>query len=206
MNMETDSKLQEITRKLYEEGLSKGKAEGERLLAEAKAEADRYKAAVEAEVAAMRAQVTADIAKERESAEGELKRSLRQMLSAVKADLEENLLQKTVEPAVGAAFEKESFMAELLLETVRAFGRNEAGTADLTLLLPEAQRAQYDALLQRTLGQALQDGLQVQYRHDVQHGFQVQSRAKGYKLSFTEADFTALFKQYARENLRRWLF
>ena len=109
MNMETDSKLQEITRKLYEEGLSKGKAEGERLLAEAKAEADRYKAAVEAEVAAMRAQATADIAKERESAEGELKRSLRQMLSAVKADLEENLLQKTVEPAVGAAFEKESF-------------------------------------------------------------------------------------------------
>ncbi len=206
MNMETDSKLQEITRKLYEEGLSKGKAEGERLLAEAKAEADRYKAAVEAEVAAMRAQAAADIAKEKESAEGELKRSLRQMLSAAKADLEENLLQKTVNPAVEAAFEKDAFMQELLLETVRAFGKSEAGAADLTLLLPEAQRAKYDALLQKTLGEALQAGLQVQYRNDVQHGFQVQSRDKGYKLSFTEADFAALFKQYARENLRRWLF
>ncbi|MDE5703345.1 MAG: hypothetical protein K2H70_00830, partial [Bacteroidales bacterium] len=164
------------------------------------------KKAAEAEVAALRAQATAEIAKEKESAEAELKRCLRQMLAAAKTDLEENLLQKTVEPAVKAAFEQDAFIKELLLETVRAFGQGEAGAADLTLLLPEDRRQQYDAMLQQVLGQALQAGLQVQYRRDLQHGFQVQNREKGYKLSFTEADFTALFKQYARENLRRWLF
>lgn len=206
IDMETESKLQEITRKLYEEGLSKGKAEGDRILAEARAEAERSKKAAEAEVAALRAQATAEIAKEKESAEAELKRCLRQMLAAAKTDLEENLLQKTVEPAVKAAFEQDAFIKELLLETVRAFGQGEAGAADLTLLLPEDRRQQYDAMLQQVLGQALQAGLQVQYRRDLQHGFQVQNREKGYKLSFTEADFTALFKQYARENLRRWLF
>lgn len=204
--METESKLQEITRKLYEEGLSKGKAEGERILAEAKAEAERCKAAAEAEVAAMRAKAAADIAKEKESTEAELKRSLRQMLASAKSDLEETLLQKTVEPAVKAAFDQDAFVKELLLETVKAFGSSDAGMADLTLLLPEEQRQKYDTLLQQTLGQALQAGLQVQYRRDVRHGFQVQSREKGYKLSFTEADFAALLKQYARENLRRWLF
>ena len=35
------NKLQELTDKLYEEGLSKGKAEGERVIAEALKEADR---------------------------------------------------------------------------------------------------------------------------------------------------------------------
>lgn len=204
--METESKLQEITRKLYEEGLSKGKNEGERLLAEAKAEAERLKKAAQDEAAALRAQAQADIAKEKETAEAELKRALRQMLSAAKSDLEENLLQKTVAPSVKATFEQEAFIKDLLLETVRAFGKGEAGAADLTLLLPEAKRQQYDTLLQQVLGDALKAGLQVQYRHDVQHGFQVQSREKGYKLGFTEDDFTALLKQYARENLRRWLF
>ena len=116
------------------------------------------------------------------------------------------MLPKTAEPAVTAAVEQDAFIKELLLETVRAFGQGEAGAADLTLLLPEDRRQQYDAMLQQVLGQALQAGLQVQYRRDLQHGFQVQNREKGYKLSFTEADFTALFKQYARENLRRWLF
>ena len=33
-------KLQELTQRLYEEGLSKGKAEGEEILARAKAEAE----------------------------------------------------------------------------------------------------------------------------------------------------------------------
>ena len=35
------NKLQELTDKLYQEGLSKGKQEGENLVAQAKAEADR---------------------------------------------------------------------------------------------------------------------------------------------------------------------
>ena len=94
----------------------------------------------------------------------------------------------------------------MMMEAVRAFGKGEAATADLMLLLPEDRRQRYDALLQQALGQALQTGIQVQYRRDLQHGFQIQSREKGYKLSFTEADFAALLKQYARENLRRWLF
>lgn len=204
--METESKLQEITRKLYEEGLTEGKAEGERLLAEAKAEAERCKKAAEAEVAALRAQAEAAIAKEKESAEAELKRCLRQMFSAAKADLEETLLQKTVTPSVKAAFDQDTFIKEMLLETVRTFGSTDVKAADLTLLLPESKRHEYDALLQQLIRQQLEAGLQVHYRHDLDRGFQVQSREKGYKLSFTEADFEALLKQYARENLRRWLF
>ena len=36
------NKLQELTDRLYQEGLSKGKEEGEKLLFEAKAQADEY--------------------------------------------------------------------------------------------------------------------------------------------------------------------
>ncbi len=42
-----ENKLQELTDKLYNEGLSKGKAEGEVLLAKAKSDAAEFVAAAE---------------------------------------------------------------------------------------------------------------------------------------------------------------
>ena len=43
------NKLQELTDKLYQEGLSKGKEEGERILAEAKAQAEKILAEAKAQ-------------------------------------------------------------------------------------------------------------------------------------------------------------
>ena len=45
------NKLQELTDKLYQEGLSKGKEEGERILADAKAQAEKILAEAKAQAA-----------------------------------------------------------------------------------------------------------------------------------------------------------
>ena len=75
-------KLQELTQKLYEEGLSKGKQEGEAILSKAKADAEAIvkKATEEAEAILSKARKEADDLRVR--VEGDVKTASAQALQA----------------------------------------------------------------------------------------------------------------------------
>ena len=91
-------KLQELTEKLYNEGLSKGKEEGKLLLARAREEADRIISDARSQAATIvsDAEKQADDVKNKTASD--LKMASAQCLQATKKDIE-NLLVK----AIGAA-------------------------------------------------------------------------------------------------------
>ena len=106
-------KLQELTQKLYEEGLSKGKQEGEAILSKAKADAEAIvkKATEEAEAILAKARKEADDLRVR--VEGDVKTASAQALQATKADIESLIVAKAVEPA-GAALKEPDFLKRSL--------------------------------------------------------------------------------------------
>ena len=67
------NKLQELTDKLYNEGLSKGKEEGELLLAQARVEADKIRATGRREAALMVAEAEKTAAALKEKAESDIR-------------------------------------------------------------------------------------------------------------------------------------
>ena len=114
-------KLQELTQRLYEEGLSKGKAEGEEILARAKAEAEAIvlKAKEEAEQIVSAAEKEA--AGFRTKVEGDVKMAAVQAVQATRADIEQLIVAKVVDGPVSAALSEPDFLKGIIVEVAKHF-------------------------------------------------------------------------------------
>ena len=200
-----NNKLQELTQKLYNEGLEKGRSEAERLVAEAKAEAAKIvaEAKAEAEAVAKAAEAKAeDIAK---NAMTEITLAGRQAVSKIKNELAEAVIFKTTGEAVKAAAADASFVKDMLLAVAQNWN---AATTDVSLkaLLSEEKRAELDAAVQKSAAELLKAGVEVGYSKDVKNGFKVGEKNGGYYISFTDESFDALFKEYLREKVANMLY
>ncbi len=108
------NKLQELTDRLYNEGLSKGKQEGEELLAKAKVQAEEIVAKAQAEAAQIiaAAQKQADEIKTKTTSD--VKMAAAQSLAATKKDIETLVLAKMTEGAIKKNLEDAGFIKELI--------------------------------------------------------------------------------------------
>ena len=200
-----NNKLQELTQKLYNDGLEKGRSEAERILAEAKAEAAKIvaEATAEADAIAKAAEVRAeDIAK---NAMTEITLAGRQALSKVKSELTEAIIMKSTGDAVKAAAINVDFVQEMLLAVAQNWNA-QAGDISLKALLPEAKRAEFDAAIQKRAQELLKAGVEVGYSNDVKTGFKVGEKSGSYYISFTDESFDALLKEYLREKVANMLY
>ena len=200
-----NNKLQELTQKLYSDGLERGRAEADRLVAEAKEAAAKILADAKAEAEAIvkgaedRAE---DVAK---NAMTEISLAGRQALTKIKAELAEAVIMKTTGAAVKAATMDATFVKDMLLAMANNW---TASTVDVSLkaLLPEEKRTELDAVMQSSAAELAKAGIEVGYTKDIKTGFKLGEKDGGYYIAFTDESFDALLKEYLREKVSNILF
>lgn len=200
-----NNKLQELTQKLYNEGLERGRAEAERLVAEAKENAAKIiaDAKAEAEAIAKAAEDRADdIAK---NAMTEIALAGRQALTKIKAEIAEAVIMKSTGAAVKSATVDAAFVKDILLAVANNW---TSSTVEVSLkaLLPEEKRAELDAVMQANAAALAKAGIEVGYSKDVKTGFKLGEKNGGYYIAFTDESFDALLKEYLREKVSNILF
>ncbi len=200
-----NNKLQELTQKLYNDGLEKGRSEAERLVADAKQQAAKIlaDAKAEADAVAKAAELRAeDIAK---NAMTEIELAGRQAVSKIKTELVEAIVAKTTGEAVKAAVVNAAFIKDMLLAVAKNWN---SASADVSLkaLLAEDKRAELDAAMKSATEELLKAGVEVGYTKDVKSGFKVGEKGGSYYISFTDESFDALFKEYLREKVSNMLY
>ena len=97
-------KLQELTDKLYNEGLSKGKKEAEDLLAKAGREADNIIAQANEKAAQIIAKAEKDAGEMKSRVENDIRMASTQSISATRQQIENLISAKAVGSNVGKAF------------------------------------------------------------------------------------------------------
>ena len=132
------SKIQELTEQLYQEGLAKGKQEGEAFLEKARAEADRIVREADEKAAAIVAKAEKDAEDLRTKVESDLRMAARQSITATRADIENLIIAKTAGEGVSAALSDGKFLKEVILEVAKKF--SSENTEDIALILPESLR------------------------------------------------------------------
>ena len=200
-----NNKLHELTQKLYNDGLEKGRSEAERLVAEAKEQAAKIIADAKAEAEAMTkaAEVRAeDIAK---NAMTEITLAGRQAGAKIKSELAEAVIMKSAGAAVKAATMDAEFIKNMLLAVAQNWN---AATVDVSLvaLLPEERRAELDAAISKSAAECAKAGIEVGYSKEVKNGFKLGEKGGGYYIAFTDESFDALLKEYLREKVSNMLF
>ena len=199
------NKLQELTEKLYGEGLEKGRAEGERMVAEAKAEAAKILAEAEAKAEAV-VKAAQDKAEDIEkNTMTEIALAGKQAVAKIKAEIAEMIIAKSTSEAVKSATLDAAFVKDMLLEVARNWN-GAASQVELNTLLPEAHKAEFAAAFEASAKELLAAGIEVGYSKDVKSGFKVGAKSGGYYISFSDESFDALLKEYLREKVSQLLY
>lgn len=198
------NKLQELTDRLYNEGLSKGKQEGEQILAKAKAQAEDIVAKAHAEAAAIVAAANKDAEELRTKVQSDLKMAASQSVAATKKDIETLVVAKLTEADVKSALTSADFVKEVILAVAKGFNTEEP--ADLEVVLPESLKADLEGFVANELGKALKGGVEASFSKKIAGGFTIGPKEGGYFVSFTDETFNALISEYLRPATKKILF
>ena len=197
------NKLQELTDKLYNEGLSKGKQEGEEILAKAKVQADEIVAKAKAEAEAIVAAAQKEAADLKTKVEGDLKMAASQSIAATKKDIETLVVAKMTEGDVKNALTSADFVKEAILAVAKGFSTE---ATDLEIVLPEALKKELDGSLAAEVAKVLNVGVEASFSKKVAGGFTIGPKDGGYFISFTDETFNALISEYLRPATKKILF
>ena len=197
-------KLQELTQKLYEEGLAKGKQDGEALLEKAKSEAEGIVKQAQEEAEAILAKARKDAEDFKVKVEGDVKMAAQQAVQATRADIENLVVAKVVDGTVDKALANEDYLKGIITAVAQKFSADEP--ADLSLILPESLKKSLEPFVKNELGKLLGKGVDASFSKKVAGGFKIGPKDGGYFVSLTDDTFKDLIGSYLRPATKKLLF
>lgn len=200
------NKLQELTDKLYNEGLSKGKQEAEQMKANAKIEAAEIIAKAKEEAQQILAKAQAEAAELKSKSENDVKMAAAQAFTAVKKQIENAIIAKSVAAPVKAATSDAEFLKSIIKEIVTAFNPDNSDSVALELILPADMQKELESYAKESLSKICSATVDVQFSKGVQGGFRISPKGEGYMLSFTDKDFENIIAEYLRPKTKALLF
>lgn len=200
------SKLDELTKKIYSEGVSKANNDAEEIIKKAKTEAGEIlkKAKAEADKIINAANKNSDEIKN--NIDSEMKLSVNQTISTIKQQITNLITVSVVNQALDKDLKDKDFIKKIILKIVENW--NPAGTEriELNLLLPEKDRKNLGEYFDSKEVDLLNANLNVYFNENINSGFKIGPKDNSFILSFTEEDFENFFKAYLRPRTSQLLF
>ncbi|MDR1524160.1 MAG: hypothetical protein LBS79_02740 [Tannerella sp.] len=195
-----DTKIQELTDKIYREGVEKGNEEANRIISSAKEKEESI--IMEAENKAKR--ILADVEKQaselKKNTEAELRLFASQSVEALKSEIANLVTDKIVTDNVKAATVDASFVQKAILEIAKEWVKRE----DVTIQAAEAGALK--SYFEANAKDLLDKGVKIEQVNGKAASFTLAPADGTYKISFGEEEFVAYFKEFLRPQLIELLF
>lgn len=198
------NKLQELTDKLYNEGLSKGREEGEALLAKAKSQAADIVAEAEKKAAEIMTKAEKEAEAYKVKVAGDLKMAASQSVQATRKDIENLVVFKMTGSATEKALSDEAFVKEVIKAVAEKFNAETA--MDLNLVLPETLKSSLEPFVKNELSSILKGQVNASFSKKIAGGFTIGPKDGSYFISLTDETFKELISEYLRPATRKLLF
>ncbi len=193
-------KIQELTSKLYNEGVEKGREEADKILANAKSERNQIIADAKKEAEQILSSARKEIAEMKSNAEAELKLFASQATEALKSEITNLVTDKIAVSSVKAAVEDKTYMQKLITELVKNWSKDET----LSIGVENADELKkYIAENTKTL---LDKGLKIESVNGLKSGFLLSPQDGSYKVKFGEEEFIEYFREFLRPQIQKLLF
>ncbi|MBQ5410238.1 MAG: hypothetical protein IIU20_00520 [Bacteroidales bacterium] len=199
-----ENKLQELTDKLYKEGLSKGKEEGEAILAKANEKATQIIEDARKQAEAILKAAGAETEDLKAKVEGDVKMAAAQSIQATRKDIENLMVKGMTGKQVASALSSADFIKEIIRTVAQKFSTQES--ADLGLILPENLRKELEPFVSGELSRILGSGIDASFSKNISGGFRIGPKDGSYFISLTDETFKDLICEYLRPATRKILF
>ena len=189
-----ENKIQELTEKLYAEGVVKGQAEAERIVEEAKAKAADVIKKAQAEAEAIVAAAKKAAGELDANTRSEIKLYGAQAVGALKSEAATIVTDTIVKAAVKDALAGDTMKA-LLVKIAERWSADEP-------VVISAQEA--DEL--KAAKSLLDKGVEIKQVNGIKTSFSIAPADGSYKVNFGEGEFEAYFKAFLRPQMVELLF
>ena len=193
-----DNKIQELTEKIYNEGVEKGRNEAERLVAEANAKAADIVKAAEAQAQEIVAAARKSAEELNANTRSELKLYGEQAIGAMKSEIATLVTDTVVKESLGKAF-KDNLLKEVILKIA------ERWNSDEQLVISTSEAEELKAFFAANAKELLDKGVEVKQINGVK-GFSVSPADGSYKVNFGEGEFETFLKSFLRPQIVELLF
>ncbi|MDR0575226.1 MAG: hypothetical protein LBG96_14615 [Tannerella sp.] len=195
-----DTKIQELTDKIYKEGVEKGNEEANRIIAAAREQEETVIRGAEDKAK----QIIADAEKKAEglkrNTEAELRLFASQAVEALKSEVANLITDQIVTDNIKATTMDVAFMQKIMLEIAKEWVKNE----ELTIRTAD-QKSLTDYFEANAKG-LLDKGVKIEQVNGKKTSFMLIPADGAYKISFGEEEFIAYFKEFLRPQLIEMLF
>jgi len=195
-----ENKLQELTRKIYSEGVEKASQEAAIILENAHKEAEELtkNARKQADEIVKKAQQNAE--EIQRNAQSEIRMSSKQAVSALRQQIATMITANVVDAPVKEVISDKAFVGDLIRKALENFDNNAA------LVLPKADEKALEQYFGSRLNQVMNAGVAVSFDEKIKGGFKIGPKDKSYLISFTDEDFTGFFRSFMRPRTINLLF
>jgi V/A-type H+-transporting ATPase subunit E len=199
-----DSKIQQLTETIYNEGVEKARTEADAIIKEANEKAEKIKNDAQKEADRIVEEANEKAKELKKQVDSEIKMTTNQAVSAMKQEITTLITMKVIQPSVKELFADTDYLKSLISDVVKGWIEKE--DFDLKVILPEANREKLEKYFQNNLADELNKGLQVTFTKNMKSGFKIGPSDGSYIISFTDDDFTNFLKSYLRPKTSQLLF
>ncbi|OWY25651.1 hypothetical protein BVG80_01830 [Sphingobacteriales bacterium TSM_CSM] len=182
-----EQKLQQIARKLYEEGIEKAEIEAAEIIQKAQMQAADIiqQAQTEKQTLLTHAQAEAEALKSRTHAELQL--VISRAMEKLKQDIAALITQKAVDLPVEQALNSNETIAGLLPEVVKQLF--EGGKGQITIRVAPDKEIYVAGILAKQIAAVLEQEPVILPDKNIASGFKIGKTGQNYVISFTDEDF-----------------
>ncbi len=195
-----NNKLQELTDKIYTEGLEKGKKEAEEIITEANSQAKQiieqaHKKAREIETAASKKAENLE-----KNSKSEISLFAKRSVDSLRSEITNLISRRIVEESVSEAFKEKDFLQKIILSISQEITKNEPVTIQVSDKEPLIN------FFKAKAAELLDNNLEIKQVNGLKTDFVIVSEKGGYKIKVGEEAFIQYFKQFLRPEMIKILF
>lgn len=195
-----ENKIQELTDKIYREGVEKGNEEAQRLVSNAREEAEKILEEARKEADSIIASAKKTAAETAENTQSEIKLFAGQAVNALKTEIASLLTNQVVSDAVKGFVSDKDYLNKFIVSLATQWAANE----DIVISTSDAEGLKkYFAANAKSL---MDKSVKIEQVNGNKTLFTISPADGSYKVNFGEEEFENYFKDFLRPQLVEMLF
>jgi V/A-type H+-transporting ATPase subunit E len=195
-----ENKIQELTDKIYREGVEKGNEEAQRLVSNAREEAAKILEEARKEAEAIVAAARKSAAETAENTQSEIKLFAGQAVNALKTEIASLLTNQVVSKAVKDFVADKDYLNKFIVSLATQWTENEA------IVISTADAEGLKKFFAANAKAVLDKGVKIEQVNGNKTLFTISPADGSYKVNFGEEEFENYFKDFLRPQLVEMLF
>jgi V/A-type H+-transporting ATPase subunit E len=196
-----EQKLENLTRKIYEEGVERARQDAEGILQKARQDAEKIIKDAREEAAKIHKQAENEAAELKRNTRADLHLAGNQALSALKQQIKELLVTHILREQTSQLFADPAFLKEMILAITKKWDPREPVEIQLDASMENIINEAFESSIRKEV-----KNLTITFNKRLSRGFRISPEGDSFQITFTDEDFNEFFKPYINEKTDKILF